>query len=206
MPTGSCSPSPLTTVSTVPDGVDREHGLRALVGDQQRAVGRDGDRPRVAQRRAAGQQRRGAAAGEVQHAAGAAEPVALVGDRDVAGRARRRRGRDAEAGEGDERGREAAPHAGTASERISAANAATTAGSKFAPAQRSISVDRLGHAQARLVRPLLHHGTERIADRNDAGALRDLVAAPCRRGSPCRPSARGSRAPARRPAAARARR
>ena len=45
-----------------------------------------------------------------------------------------------ETGEGDERGREAAPHAGTASERISAANAATTAGSKFVPAQRSISL------------------------------------------------------------------
>ena len=48
-------------------------------------------------------------------------------------------GANPETGEGDERGREAAPHAGTASERISAANAATTAGSKFVPAQRSIS-------------------------------------------------------------------
>ncbi len=87
--------------------------------------------------------------------------------------ARRRRGGDPEAGEGDERGREAAPHAGTASERISAANAATTAGSKFVPAQRSISLTASLHAQTRLIGTLLHHGTERITDRNDAGALRE---------------------------------
>ena len=120
-------------------GSDREHRLGALVGHQQRAVGRDGHRPRVAQRRAAGQQRGGAAAREAQHAAGAAEPAALVGDRDVARGALRRRGRDPEARERDERGRETAPHAGTASERISAANASTTRGSKCSPAQRSIS-------------------------------------------------------------------
>ena len=121
-------------------GIDREHGLGALVGDQQCAVGRDRHAHRVAQRRTAGEQRGGATAWDAQHTAGAAEPVPLVRDADVTRRAVRRRGGDPQAGEGDERGREAAPHAGTASERISAANAATTAGSKFVPAQRSISL------------------------------------------------------------------
>ena len=47
-------------------------------------------------------------------------------------------GAAAEAHERDERRRET-PHAGTASEPISAANADTTRGSKCSPAQRSIS-------------------------------------------------------------------
>ena len=120
-------------------GSDREHGLGALVGHQQRAVGRD-------------RHAHGSLSGAPPASSDAAPPLGRRSTRpelpnqlpssamrDVARRAVRRRGCDPEAGEGDERGREAAPHAGTASERISAANAATTAGSKFVPAQRSIS-------------------------------------------------------------------
>ena len=86
-------------------------------------------------------------------------------------------------------------------ERTAVSNADTTAGSNCVPAQRRSSASASSGVHAGAVRAVLRHRVERVADRDDPRAERDLLAAEPVRVAARRPSARGWSGPSRRPGA-----
>ena len=139
MPTGSCRPSPLTTVSTVPE--------RAIENTASAPSSATSSAPSAAT---------ATAHGSLSGAPPASSEAAPAGGHAAArgrscrtscprrrSRCRPERRAPPQAQPRGTRARASAgastPHAGTASEPISAANASTTRGSKCSPAQRSIS-------------------------------------------------------------------